>query len=137
MKKLITIFLIGLLICTTCITAYASDYEVMPCYNNVASVSTNFIIQSDGKAVVALGFTGYDEYTTGATITSKIQKKILWWWSDVDGASWNDEVVGDYYNIVHSFQLSSNGTYQLVYEYRISGNAGETDVISNTIQDTY
>ena len=80
---------------------------------------------------------GYTNYATGATITCKIEKKTLWWWSDVDGAEWIDSVEGSSNIVEHTYQLSKTGKYRLTYEITVYGTAGNPDVISNTIEKEY
>lgn len=137
MKKILTLGLAIIMLCGMIIPIYAAENGIKPYLNNTATASSNFIIQDNGEAIVSLGYVGYEDYTTGATITSKFQKKVLWWWSDVDGASWTDEAVGDYYSVEHSYQLTSKGKYRVVYEFEIRGTAGDPDIISGTSEDTY
>ena len=137
MKKTLTIALVIIMLLTMSITVFANDYEVMPCFNNTITTSTHFTIDENGLAEVGLRYVGYQNCATSATITAKIQKKGLFGWSDVSGASWVDEVNGFMYNTNHTFQLTSTGTYQLVYEYVIRGTGGADDVISGTTQETY
>ena len=137
MKRFLTLGLAVIMLCGMILPICAAGNGATPYFNNAATVSANFVIQDSGEATVRLGYVGYEDYTTGATITSKLQKKVLWWWSDVNGASWTDEAVGDYYNVEHSYQLTSRGTYRVVYEFEIRGTAGAADVISDTIEDKY
>lgn len=137
MKRFLTLGLAIIMLCGMILPIYAADNGITPYFNNTGTASANFIIQSSGKAIASFNYIGYEDYTTGATITSKFQKKVLWWWSDVDGASWTDEAVGDYYSVEHSYQLTSKGTYRVVYEFEIRGTAGDPDIISGTIEESY
>lgn len=138
MKKIITIALVLIMLLTmSSITVFANDYSVMPCYNNTISANVHFDIDENGLADLSLRYIGYQNCATSGTITSKIQKKGLLGWSDVSGASWVDECTGFMYSANHSYQLTSSGTYRLVYEFVIRGTGGADDVISDTIEKTY
>lgn len=137
MKKITLVFLSVIILCMAVIPVHASDYEVMPCLTNVINARASFTIQDDGTAIANFAYVGYEDYFEKATVTSKIEKKILWWWSDVDGASWTDERFDVEDSWQHSVQLSSGGTYRLVFEFQISGNTGEVDVISDTLEKKY
>ena len=116
---------------------YASDETVTPRYNNTFSTSADFSIDGTGLATITLSYLGYTDFATDATITCKIEKKFLWWWNDVDGALWVDNVSGSNNVVQHTFQLSKTGTYRLSYEFVINGTGGASDVISSTIEDEY
>ena len=137
MKKITTILLVIVALCTMIIPVHASENEVMPRFNNTLQVTTMFNIESSGKAVATYSFFGYDGITTRVVISSKIEKKFLWWWNDVDGAEWIDEIEGSVYAGEHTHQLTKSGTYRLVYEYTVYGTGGDPDVISNSIEKEY
>ena len=119
-----------------CLLTVVQASEITPRYNNVNQIITDFNISSSGRATVYVSYSGTDGVTTGATITTKIEKKFLWWWNDVDNASWVDQVSGADFLTTHSVNLSSGGTYRCTYEYNIYGT-GATDVISGEIEREY
>jgi len=137
MKKILSLFLVFLMCISMVLPIYAADEMVTPRYNNTASASADFSINDTGLAIITLSYMGYPDYATDATITCKIEKKFLWWWNDVDGASWVDNVTGSYNVVQHEYQLSKTGKYRLSYEFVINGTAGASDVISSTIEDEY
>ena len=137
MKKITTILLVIAILCTMIISVQASENEVMPRFNNTMQATTRFNIESDGLAVASYSFYGYAGITTKVVISSKIEKKFLWWWNDVDGASWTDEVSGYKFSTMHYYNLSKSATYRLVYEYQIRGTGGATDVISGEYEDKF
>lgn len=101
---------------------------VMPRNNNTASTMTSFAITSTGDAIVLLNFGGYPNITTGATISIKIEKRVLlFFWSDIV----EDTIVvnGDSYFAEHHYQLEDTGTYKCTVEYVVSGTGGADDVI--------
>lgn len=137
MKKITTILLVIVILCTMIISVQASENEVMPRFNNTMQVTTLFNIESNGLAVATYSFYGYAGITTKVVISSKIEKKFLWWWNDVDGAEWVIEVEDDDYAGNHTHQLTKSGTYRLVYEYTVYGTGGDPDVISSNIEREY
>ena len=132
MRKILCFALVVIFCFLTVVQASA----ITPRYNNVNQISTEFNISSSGKAIVYVSYSGIEGETTGATITTKIEKKFLWWWNDVDNASWVDQASGASFSTTHSVNLSSGGTYRCTYEYNIYGT-GATDVISGEIEREY
>lgn len=137
MKKAIAILLILIFGITLVVPVGALENGASPRYNNTTSTDKYFYISSEGEADIYLEYLGYQGVTTGATITSKIQKKTLLWWSDVDGASWTDELSGFYNTVSRQFHLNKSGKYRLVYEFEIYGTGGASDVISGEIEDKF
>lgn len=137
MKKFLSLFLVVLMCMSMVLPIYAADEMINPRYNNTFSTSANFRISDSGLATATLSYIGYTDFATDATITCKIEKKFLWWWNDVDGAYWVDNVVGCDNVVQHTFQLSKTGTYRLSYEFVINGSGGSSDVISSTIENEY
>ena len=137
MKKILSLFLVVLICMSMVLPIYAANEMVTPRYNNTAMATGDFTITSTGLAIASFTYTGYTEFATGATITCKIEKKTLWWWSDVDGASWIDELTGSSNFSEHTYQLSKTGKYRLTYEIIVYGTAGDPDVISSTIEQEY
>ncbi|MBQ8163418.1 MAG: hypothetical protein IJZ93_03505 [Clostridia bacterium] len=139
MKRFLTLSLVVLMLCTIIIPVSAANYDdqVMPCYNNVLTVNREFQISEDGVGTVTLNYIGYAT-TTGATITSKVQKSTTSGWQDVTGAAWTDETSTIYATINHTVDLTGTGTgtYRLVYEFEIRGS-GAADEISGTVEATY
>ncbi|MBQ8146985.1 MAG: hypothetical protein IJ039_09395 [Clostridia bacterium] len=138
MKKVLTIALAALMLCMVALPVCAAlPEEITPYYNNVRRVSGNLSISDDGVATISITYIGYASCTTGATVTSKLQKSTSSGWQDVSGASWTDNVSGSNGVINHTHQLSSTGTYRLVFEVVVSGTCGEADVISGTSEAQY
>lgn len=116
-------------------TVSAQEYGITPYYNNTSRTTTNFTIDDSGKATVYVSYTGYQGITSGATITTRIQKRFLFlFWNDIQ--EWTDEATGDSYATSHSVSVSS-GTYRVQVEYEIRGTAGEADNINEELERTY
>ena len=137
MKKTLSVAL-ALVFCIVLVApSFALDTRVTPRYNNVASVTPSFYIASNGDSVVTVSYQGFEGITTKATITTVIQKKTMWWWSDVDNTDWVIEITEPSGEVEHRINLKNSGTYRLVYEVRIEGTGGATDVISGEIEDSF
>ena len=132
-KRIFALFLVSLLLFTFIVSS--SALYVTPYFNNTQLTQTIFTITSGGLAAVSVYYYGYPGETTGATITSTIQKRtLLFFWSTV--VSWEDEPSSYYYVGEHTYQLSSTGTYRAVVDYTIYGS-GSADEITETIECTY
>ncbi len=101
--------------------------------NNTLRTTSYFEISSDGNATVRVGYDGYPNVTTGATITITIEKRnLLLFWSDV--VSETITVSSVRYSDEFEYQLDDTGTYRCTVEYVVSGTGGADDVI--TFEDT-
>jgi len=117
---------------------YIESYAVRN--NNTIRTSEYFSISS-GEAVIYTSYVGYQNITTGAQIESKVQKKFLLFWFDVDNGqtnnTWIDSVAGYQGSVTHSTGLSSTGNYRAVITYYVYGSGGDTDVIDITLYSDY
>ena len=97
MKK-ISICLLCMLMLFSYVTvpAAAANEGIMPCYNNVIETRTDFTISDSGVARVTVSYEGIPGVTTGATITTKVQKKIAWLDLDENRYRNNKQRVGRY-----------------------------------------
>ena len=107
--------------------------DIMPRSNNTLSTNTSFIITSGGNAIINLNYEGYPNVTTGATISIKIEKRVLLaFWTEVVSKTFT---VTEYrYSTEFICLLDKTGTYRCTVEYTISGTGGTDDEI--TFQDT-
>ena len=109
----------------------------MPCYNNTNVATADFTISDSGYATVVLMYSGIHNKTTNATVSCKIEKRTLFWWSDVDGAEWTDYLEGRSSSIQYAIQLPKSGKYRLTYEITVYGSGGAPDVITGEIEKEY
>ena len=140
MKRIICLIVCCLLFAAIVpVSAFANDSVVTPYWNNVIRVTYNFDIDSNGKATITVSYIGYSGMT-GATITSKIQKRQTnGTWVDVDIDTDNNEWVDTSSNITFTTSHSvtvSRGTYRALIDYEIRGSK-PTDTISDIIERTY
>jgi len=146
MKKLICFVLcittmFGLL-SVSALAASSQDSGIMPCYNNVGMTDSIFHIDANGLAYVAVSYDGYPDITTGATITIRLQKKVLGlFWSTVDIGEpddmWIHHASGPIYYANHSHQLTDTGTYRAEINYTIYGTAGPADEVEDLMTYKY
>ena len=142
MKHRITcLVLIAVLLVVSVVPMISAD-TIMPRLNNTSNTSTNFTITTAGKATITAAYDGYRNITTGATVTSYIEKRTLGlFWTKVDIGEPNNEWVdtsSDYLDVfIHEFWLEDTGTYRATVVYEISGTGGATDVIDFDKTVTY
>ena len=149
MKEQIKKILVALLVlCLSIVPVFsvsaaaATQEEVMPLYNNTASVTTAMNINSSGKMTISYQYSGYPSTTTKAVITTYIEKKTLGlFWSRVDIGTTDDQwvdTINDYrYTGSRTYQLSSSGTYRVTVVYKIYGSGGAADEIEYQAKDSY
>ena len=117
---------VGILI-ITCILMFSSIASlsvsaagiIEPRLNNTNDVSTNFVIVDTNNAVVRATYEGHQGITSSATIKIHLQRKVLFWWSDVEGASWTDTFNTYYGTASHSTRLSQKGEYRAIIDYTL------------------
>ena len=136
-KRLISFAMLAVMLFAMAIPSFATENEISPRFNNLGTAEAVFDIDENGLASFAVTCLGYPGITTRIVVETKIEKKFLWWWNDVDGASWIDETTNDYCACDHSFQLTKSGKYRLSITYTVYGTAGDPDVITRTIEDSY
>ena len=136
-KRIFTLALVAIMLFALVVSTIATESGIMPRLNNTASVETAFAIDENGEAIVSSICRGYDGITTRIVVETKIEKKFLWWWNDVDGASWTDETTQYYLNGDHSIQLTKSGTYRATFTFTVYGTGGEADVLTNEIEKKY
>lgn len=130
------------------VSAYAASPDsvdqpitgIAPYNNNVNRCHTSFII-INGTAVVDAAYTGYSNITTEAIIEIKIQKKTLFWWTDVANGQPNNTWTDHFYtcegNVSHTLPIGQKGTYRVIVKYTVKGTGGSDDVINDTAYYDY
>ena len=136
-KKLISFAMLVVMIFAMAIPTFATENAIMPRLNNTNTTEAVFVIMDDGEAIVSYTCFGYQGITTRIVVETKIEKKFLWWWNDVDGASWTDESTTYYCDGEHSIQLTKSGTYRATVTYTVYGTGGEADVLTSQFEKKY
>ena len=146
MKKIICFVLcMAMLFISLSIPTFAAGTEengITPRYNNVGLTDSSFMIDSNGVAHVTVSYTGYSNITTGATITTQLQKRFLGlFWTTVDigmpDDMWIENPNEFHYYKYYSHQLSKKGTYRVEIHYTIYGTDGPADEVEDFLTDTY
>ena len=127
------------------IPAFANNSEdsgITPYLNNTSSVDLVFNITSTGLAYSTVTLDGYDDVTTHAEISTKIQKRsFLFFWNDVDigypDNTYTATINGVYGIDEATFQLSSKGTYRSKTTVTVYGSGGSPDVLEFDTENTY
>lgn len=121
------------------VNAFAATDEnsaVTPCFTNTAATQTTFNIESDGRVVVGIGYFGYPDMVSKATITIKLEKRnLLFFWDEVYTESF--VVYDECYADTIIYLVTKTGKYRVTVTYEIEGPSGETDVITSEIEDSY
>jgi len=140
-RRIISLFLIIVILATSVVSMVSAE-TIMPRLNNTSHTSTNFTITTAGKATITATYDGYYGITTGATVTSYIEKRTLGiFWTKVDIGQPNNEWVdtsSDYLDVfIHEFWLEDKGTYRATVVYEIRGTGGAADIIDYEQERTY
>lgn len=110
---------------------FGADY-----YNNTTRFESKIQIEN-GVVIIGAEFYGLAGVTTSATIESKIQRKILFWWFDVNNGqtnnTWVDTFSTWYGRAQHTLGISESGSYRAVIKYTISGSGGSDDIIEDIV----
>ncbi len=136
-KRLLSFAMLVVMLFVMATTSFATENGINPRFNNLDTTEAVFVINDSGKATVSFTCYGYIGITTRIVVETKIEKKFLWWWNDVDGASWTDETTEYCCDREHYIQLTKSGTYRASITYTVYGTAGEADVITRTIENSY
>lgn len=136
-KRLISFAILVVMLFAMAIPSFATESEIMPLLNNTDTTEAIFVIDENGRASVSFTCFGYENITTRIVVETKIEKKFLWWWNDVDGAFWTDESTDVYCTNTHSIQLTKSGTYRATVTYTVYGTGGEADVLVSEFEKKY
>ena len=131
-NKVLVLFLaVLIMISASCQPAHADSEGLR--YSYVSSVYSVPTVDSSGFLYIAILYTGYSGITTGAKITTYVQKRILGiFWTRVNNGQpnneWVDNVTGSSYRGHHELQLSSTGTYRVTSEFVIYATTGSEPI---------
>lgn len=130
-KVLILFLAVIVMFSSLCQPVYADSEGLR--YNYVISADSVPSVDSTGYLYVSFSYTGYNGITTGAKITTYVQKRILGiFWTKVDNGQpnneWVDNVTGSSYRGHHELQLSSTGTYRVTSEFIIYATTGSEPI---------
>ena len=98
-------------------------------YSSIKSAELYANANAAGLLSIDITYSGYNGITTGAKITTYVQKRTLGiFWTKVNNGQpnneWVDNVSGSSNSISHSLQLSSSGTYRVTSAFTIYATSG-------------
>ena len=131
-KKALILFLVGIIMFSSLCQPVQAESEGLR-YNYVSTVQSVPSVDSSGYLYIAISYTGYNGITTGAKITTYVQKRILGiFWSRVNNGQpnneWVDNVSGWSYHGHHELQLPSTGKYRITSEFTIYAATGSEPI---------
>ncbi len=125
---------------TIAMTAVYAIGGVSTCNNNLNTTVTSLYIANDLAEINAY-FVGYTGITTEAIVESKLQRRTLFWWSDVDNGETDNTWVDHFYDVsgdvYHTLEVTKKGTYRAVVTYTVKGTGGADDVIDEVVEFVY
>lgn len=139
-KKIISIVLSLIIVSSIGTVAFAQDtipeYEVAPCYEYTSQASNALTINSStGVATYSCSVDGYRGTTTKISVTMTLQKKVLFWWSEVDTYT---KTVSDYYiHVSDKYTLSDSGTYRAKADITVYSNSNSEEITCTSQQVSY
>ena len=140
-KMLLVLFTSALMVLTVPVAVgHAEPIEEEPVtetiveeYSYTNSVSSSLTIS--GNTAYCSGTVVGKACADRIVATLRLQKKVLWWWSDVK--TWAGSVDGNYLEMHEDEPLTSSGTYRTRIDATVySGNDSE-DVYCDSIEKTY
>ena len=140
MKKIIAAVTVAAILCGTVfpISAHAEYDEPV-----IETIAEEYAYTSSvTSSLVFYGSTAYCNSTVrGNTQATRIegkqilQKKVLWWWSDVD--TWYEAVDSNYLGMHNQAPVTENGTYRVRIEARVYSGNNYEDVYCNSTEVDY
>lgn len=125
---------------TQIITVQAHDDVPVSYSNNMEEAVSRFLV-SDNQAIVKAECNGLSHVTSKIKIEIKLERKILFWWFDVENGQPDDTWTDIYYasnaSVTHTLALTQTGSYRATFTYTVSGNGGSDDVITTTLYYDY
>ena len=131
--RALSLSIVMIMLLAVVIPVFAAENGITPRFNNTNTTNAVFAIDDNDVGTVSYTCMGYEGITSRIVVETKIQKKFLFWWNDVDGAAWTDEASTYYCKNSHSAQLKS-GKYKAIITYTVYGSGGATDVIETEIE---
>jgi hypothetical protein len=130
-KVIVLFFAVLVMISSFCQEACANSEGLR--FSYVSSVKSVPAVDSSGNLYISISYTGYSGITTGAKITTYVQKRTLGiFWTKVNNGQpnneWVDNVSGSSNSVDHELQLSSTGTYRVTSEFVIYATTGSEPI---------
>lgn len=135
-KLLLTMLLIGVLLCAYLIPAYATGEGITPRFTNCETANFYFSL-SDNEAFFSASYVAREDTFLNAELRVTVEKKVLGlFWRDV-GGQWVGYSTQARGTIRGSMPADGTGTYRANFKLIVYGNQGIADVIEDTIEVRY
>lgn len=130
-KRMISVILTVVMLCsmgmgTQLFSVHAQvieDAGIQPLYSYTA-ITTVALNIDNGVAICSANLEGYEGITTKVSVDMTLQKKTLWWWSEVQ--TWHTTCY-DCFVICEESTTVGSGTYRVKAEFiAYSGTASES-----------
>lgn len=106
------------------------DSVAQPLYAYTKSVRSNLSIS--GTTATCTSTVNGAANVTKIVATQYLQKKVLWWWTEVD--HWPKTVNGNYLSMTNTKTGLDSGTYRVVVEATVYCNGGSEDVSAESVE---
>ena len=145
LKKMFSLLLALLIVCTSLSPAYASqtEDEAMPRLNTMIDVSSAANLSSSGLLYVINTYATNDSQISRVVVTTYVEKRnLLLFWDRVDIGTTNDEWVdrggnGDF-SKAHTAQMPGSGTYRVTVTFEVYNSSNTLlDSIEKVIKKSY
>lgn len=145
LKKLISLLLSVVLLFAISTVSYAQSPEVnasneivqsdvMPCFEYTNTTYTSLSISSSGTATCLATLSGYTDVTTKIVIKMTLQKKTLFWWSEVD--SWTKTINDSYGSLTKTASVGS-GTYRVKVEFTVYSGSNSEEITTYSQEKSF
>lgn len=139
MKNKIVAIAAALMMASTmpAVTAYAEPETEVEVTETVVeeysyTLSVNSILGFNGSTAVCSSTVNGASTCTKIVATQKLQKKTLWWWTDVE--TWSKTVNGKVVIMNNSATVTSGGTYRVRVDAVVYSGSNSEAVYANSVE---
>lgn len=127
LKKIVTILLTVMMICTSLSVVTFASYDVSPAYDIANEVSSELSINGTSATCSSYAFSST---AVKIKVEQTLQKQSLWFWNDVSGATWTKTVSTRTIDFTNSKSSLSSGTYRVKSVFTLTNSSGESETIT-------
>lgn len=98
------------------------------------TVSVSSVLGLSGSTANCYSTVDGKSTCTKIVATQRLQKKTLWWWSDV--ATWSKTVNGKNLTMTNTKTVSDSGTYRVRVEATVYSDSKSENVYANSVEKT-
>lgn len=147
LKKLISLLLSIILLCSVSTVAYAqspntiqpketvqSETDIMPCFEYTNTTYAALNISNDGTATCLASLNGYSGTTTKIVIKMTLQKRTVLWWSAQE--SWTTTINNWYGSLTKTASVGS-GKYRVKAEFTVYSGSNSEEITTYSQETEY